>query len=283
MFVASHTTIPASRAKVGAAWTLPLTLSGAAHATMIAFVLTRPLSETGINLQPTEAVSIEITTTTTLEAIDSAAQAEGAQSAEPPIDEVIETKPDEVKAMLAADEPPVEEPQNEAVAEAQAADVVTPELETITGQDVSNPVPPQAHKPAPQKKIKTAAAHPQGKPEENAVRQPASKRPAAPKGADASVGSKAKVSASRGDVAGYAAKVRARVASRRPAGNGARGTVVVSFAVSGSGGLLGARIASSSGDSRLDSAALRAVSGAGPFPPTPSGARISFSVPFHYR
>ncbi len=103
-------------------------------------------------------------------------------------------------------------------------------------------------------------------------------------GANARNGSSGRVSASLGDVRSYAAKVRAHVASRRPAGHGIRGTVIVSFSVTRTGGLGHARIATSSGSAALDQAAVSAVRNAGPFPPPPGGAgALSFSVPFHYR
>ncbi len=103
-------------------------------------------------------------------------------------------------------------------------------------------------------------------------------------GANARNGSSRRVSASLGDVRSYAAKVRAHVASRRPAGHGIRGTVIVSFSVTRTGGLGHARIATSSGSAALDQAAVSAVRNAGPFPPPPGGAgALSFSVPFHYR
>ncbi|MEQ1669411.1 MAG: cell envelope integrity protein TolA [Hyphomicrobium sp.] len=92
-----------------------------------------------------------------------------------------------------------------------------------------------------------------------------------------------KVSASRGSAINYAAMVRARVAGNRPSGGGRRGTVVVSFGVSSSGGLSFASISRSSGDAALDRSALSAVRGAGPFPPPPPGASRRFSIPFSFR
>jgi len=57
-----------------------------------------------------------------------------------------------------------------------------------------------------------------------------------------------------------------------------KGTAVVSFSITGGGGLGGVRIASSSGNARLDQAALRMVQRAAPFPAPPPGARRSFSI-----
>ena len=91
-----------------------------------------------------------------------------------------------------------------------------------------------------------------------------------------------RTTASRGDILSYAALVRARVASNKPGGTGSGGTVVVSFGVSGGGGLTYARISRSSGQSGLDQAALAAVRRSGPFPPTPDQQTHTFSIPFHF-
>lgn len=92
----------------------------------------------------------------------------------------------------------------------------------------------------------------------------------------------ARTTASRGDILSYAALVRARVASNKPGGSGTGGTVVVSFGVSGGGGLSYARISRSSGNSGLDQVALAAVRRSSPFPAPPDGQSHTFSVPFHF-
>ncbi|MEP1767832.1 MAG: TonB family protein [Sulfitobacter sp.] len=57
-----------------------------------------------------------------------------------------------------------------------------------------------------------------------------------------------------------------------------RGTAVVAFSVSSSGGLAAASIARSSGSSALDKAALRVIRKAAPFPKPPKGARRRFTI-----
>lgn len=101
--------------------------------------------------------------------------------------------------------------------------------------------------------------------------------------ASGSQGASGRVSASTGRALNYAAIVRARVAGRKPAGGGRRGTVVVAFGVTRSGGLSYASIARSSGDRGLDSSVLSAVRSAGPFPSPPPGAQLRFSMPFYFR
>lgn len=106
------------------------------------------------------------------------------------------------------------------------------------------------------------------------------------KSTSAGSGSPSRASASAGTMLTYAARVRAQVASHKPSGAGGRGTTVVSFAVTASGGLSYAGLARSSGNDALDRLALSAVRGAAPFPAPPAGAtaqQLSFSIPFHFQ
>jgi len=94
------------------------------------------------------------------------------------------------------------------------------------------------------------------------------------------------VSASRGAANNYAGLVRARLASRRPRNVRRRGTAVVRFGLSRSGGVRYVKLLRSSGDKSLDSAALAAVRRASPFPRPPAGMslrQLSFSIPFYFK
>ncbi len=272
-----------------------LALSTAAHAAVFAFLVTRTPSETGVLEIDSDAISVEMVASHVLDAIDaedaikpqvsSAAVAEGAipemRSLPPQAEEL---QPVEPEAATPSPAPP-EQTVDSLAAIAGEAPMDDPL------QEPHEPVPQSATASSPSKapaRDVKEQREPRPKPAANpAPRRPESKSErdvaAGARAVKGSTGAKARISASRGDVPGYAAKVRARVASRRPSGNGARGTVVVSFSVAGSGSLAGARIASSSGNAHLDAAALQAVRGAGPFPPTPTGSRLSFAVPFHYR
>jgi len=271
-----------------------LALSAAAHAAVFVMLITRDTSETGLLAIDTDAISVEMVASQVLDAIEaedavkphvsSAAVAEGAipemKSLPPQPDDVRPVEPDTTQ-------PSMVPPQ-------QAVD----SLAAIAGEAPAEEPLGEAHEPAPQETARPQPDSPRHETKEKPDKRPkptatpTTRRPeskserdvaAGARAVKGSAGAKARISGSRGDVAGYAAKVRARVASRRPSGNGARGTVVVSFAVAGSGSLSSARVASSSGNARLDAAALQAVRGAGPFPPTPTGGRLSFAVPFHYR
>ncbi|HEX2842286.1 TonB family protein [Hyphomicrobium sp.] len=104
-----------------------------------------------------------------------------------------------------------------------------------------------------------------------------------------SAGAKAKaapVSASTGSVLNYASRVRAKVSGHVPRSGAGKGTVVISFAVTKSGGLSGARVSRSSGNAAIDRAALAGVRASAPFPPPPAGAspsQLRFSVAFQFR
>ncbi|MCC7250621.1 MAG: TonB family protein [Hyphomicrobium sp.] len=130
--------------------------------------------------------------------------------------------------------------------------------------------------------VKTAKLHDPSEPRKTESRSK-QKGGAASRATQGSAASAGRVSASRGSAINYAAIVRARVASRKPPAGGQRGTVVVSFGVSKSGGLAYASIARSSGNPGLDGRVLSAVRGAGPFPPPPPGAGLRFAIPFYFR
>lgn len=115
----------------------------------------------------------------------------------------------------------------------------------------------------------------------------ASKRGNSRKGsAGAKRGGGGKSKASAGAVNRYASRVRARILSRRPGSGGRRGTAVIAFQVSTSGGLSWARISRSSGSGALDQKALGSVRRASPFPRPPAGSRASqlrFSISFRFQ
>ncbi len=95
-----------------------------------------------------------------------------------------------------------------------------------------------------------------------------------------------RVSASRGSILSYAARVRAQVARNKPPGKGRQGIAKVAFGISASGDLSYAQLSESSGNSALDQAALSAVQRAAPFgapPPGATSAQLRFSIPFYFR
>jgi TonB family protein len=104
-----------------------------------------------------------------------------------------------------------------------------------------------------------------------------------------SAGAKAKaprVSGSTGSVLNYGSRVRAEVAGHVPRSGAGKGTVVVSFGVTPSGGLAYARISRSSGNAAIDRSVLAGVRASSPFPAPPAGAspsQLRFSASFQFR
>lgn len=80
-------------------------------------------------------------------------------------------------------------------------------------------------------------------------------------------------------IANYKGKVRSRIrrAIRKP--RGVEGSVVVTFSVSGNGGLTSARVSQGSGVPDIDQLALDAVRRAAPFSPPPGGQAMTISAP----
>ena len=162
----------------------------------------------------------------------------------------------------------------------------TLDTEDVTGRERTDEAQKQSRVAPPEKKPArpvTKTKSPDPKPRKETKTTAKKKGGARSRASEGSAASSGRVSASRGAAINYAAKVRARVASRRPAGGGRRGTVVVSFGVSGSGSLAYARVGRSSGDAALDRRVLSAVRGAAPFPRPPPGAMRRFSIPFYFR
>lgn len=76
----------------------------------------------------------------------------------------------------------------------------------------------------------------------------------------------------------YRGKVLRRVKRAKRQRVNIRGAALVRFTITGSGALASARIAKSSGSSKLDNIALVQVRRAAPFPPPPKGIRPSYTV-----
>ncbi|PPC87768.1 MAG: hypothetical protein CTY31_04180 [Hyphomicrobium sp.] len=294
---AANRIIRKRRWAIGSIQSIFLLVSLTTHAAIIALLIDRHLAEAGRSTQQSEAISVELTATSVTQASRyqpelelEASRADSMQSSPP---EIKQTQPEEVLTKDLPSEPiALSTPQSEIVAK-DALEIITSTSEKVTDEasqaltaqdpqsqknDIKNKEKPEALTPRRKdtpKPIKKKSANEADKAENAHQSTRASKRSAASSG---------RISASKGDVVSYAARVRAQVASRRPNGNGVRGTVVISFSVSRSGALGSARISSSSGNAVIDRATLAAVRSAGPFPPPPGGSdSVSFAVPFHYR
>lgn len=80
--------------------------------------------------------------------------------------------------------------------------------------------------------------------------------------------------------ANYPGQVMRQISRTRRERLNARGVALVSFAISQSGGLASVSIAQSSGNARLDAAAVNHIQRAAPFPAPPAGAQTRFAVEF---
>jgi len=287
--------------------TLAITASSAIslvlHGSVLAAVLLFSDPEQGAIELPTEAISVEIVPSDVLESAhtspspEATASASSVQSDPGATDNAAASSSAQPEAVEQVAEPvPTSPPVVETTDNpSRSSDVpmdvldVTPESDepafkqATASAEPEEPSPPTATPPQPVVEKKKHAPQPQPR----KVHKEASRKGGAPsRAAQGSAASSARVSASPGAVINYAAVVRARVASRRPAGPGKHGTVVVTFGVSRSGGLAFASISRSSGDAGLDRTVLSAVRSAAPFPTPPPGAspgQLRFSMPFYFQ
>lgn len=191
--------------------------------------------------------------------------------------ETVEAEPDEI-----AEETPVEtaeaepEPVEQEVAELETPEMVTPE--------VVLPLPePRPEKPV-EKKVERKKPTSK-KPEIVKDKKPAERPKRVARQPPPSVRSSAASSAPKIDPSRWNNAVRAAIARRAGSVRGMRGTVRVSFVVSSSGAIVAASVTGSSGNGRLDRAALGMVRSARvPAPPQGIGGSIhAFAIPLTFR
>lgn len=184
---------------------------------------------------------------------------------EQPVSETVEPEPEVVEKA---------EPE---IIEQETAEVLTPE--------VVLPLPePRPEQPV-EKKVEKKRSEP--KKRETARRKDKEAdqpkrvvRPAAPSSQASAASSAPKIDPSRWNSA-----VRAAIARRAGAVRGMQGTVRVSFVVSSSGAIVSASVSGSSGNARLDKAALGMVRAARvPAPPAGlGGSNHAFAIPLTFR
>jgi protein TonB len=213
-----------------------------------------------------------------------------------PAEEISEVAQDAARAVTAAEAPETTE-LKEVAEEATAVPGVAPAtdgMDVIKGSEAAEEaVGTSAEaKPDPDKSVgrQRQADAPKPTREPPKPERPKTAKPERESPAEStSVGAKAKApraSASTGSVLNYASRVRAKVSGHVPRSGAGKGSVVVSFGVSSSGGLSYARIAKSSGNAAIDRSVLAGVRASSPFPPPPAGAspaQLRFSVSFHFK
>lgn len=177
--------------------------------------------------------------------------------------------------------------------------------EPIEADKISDLVPIPQFRPAEdyQKQVQTASLAPQQPvkkvKKKSSVSKPASgnggknksnvkKGTSSGKAEKGSIGSSKRgnsKSAGNANITNYKGKVRRKIARKfNPRTRPAKRDAVVSFSISKNGSAQSIRLARSSGNAKLDRAALSAVKSASPFPSLPSGkSKLAFHVPLNAR
>jgi len=242
-----------------------------------------------------------------------------------PIEEIVETvEPEEApEAQEALEEVPPEdrieervaeavEPEPEPVTEKPESPQPTPEnaqsasldpdLSEVAEPEIVEAVTPEVAIPVPQprpKRIEERQEEPEAKPvrKKGKVAQEKAKKPETAKekppqaakprkqASAPAVQASAASTAPKIDPTRWNNAVRAAIARRASAVRGMRGTVRVSFVVDSTGSIVSASVSGSSGNDRLDQAALGMVRSAKvPAPPAGlSGSRHAFAIPLTFR
>jgi protein TonB len=229
----------------------------------------------GVVQQETPAISIELALSNTAEQL--------------PAEEISDIVHDQAKAVEVSDAPDIVELKATEPKELASSDAAAQGVDVIEGSAaLDDALGKDAHKPQtyqPRTEPKHTNEPPRREPVEK--RQPTPRKNVAAE--TSSVGAKSKApraSASTGSVVNYASRVRAKVSGHVPRSGAGKGSVVVSFGVTTTGGLSYARIAKSSGNAATDRAVLAGVRSAAPFPAPPAGAspsQLRFSVSFNFR
>ncbi|HXF53969.1 MAG TPA: TonB family protein [Hyphomicrobiaceae bacterium] len=250
-------------------------------------------TETGAIERPSEAITVEVIESTVLESVRpdesrqaaasaaTAAPQEGDPNAE--AEQITEpAKSDPIWSATAVHEIP----------KAEAAHEPEPDFEpqpTTTPEEVSEAEPAEAppkETEVDQKPVENDEVLPKPQRESKARKAVQRHGGATSKATAGQAPSSGRASASQGSILTYAAQVRASIARNKPAGNSYRGTVIIAFGVTASGGLAYAHVAKSSAIAALDRLALSTVHRAAPFPQPPPGAsarQLRFSIALQFQ
>ncbi|MDQ8697107.1 TonB family protein [Hyphomicrobium sp. LHD-15] len=276
---------------------LSVSVSVALHASLIVLAVFWISRAPGLIQEMSDAISVEMLLTNMTE-----------QHEAEEVSEVVEVAAQEAQA---ADPLPVSELQAVETQDAPPAPSVSSELdegmEALTGKaETEDAIGVEKHENNPKQAQAQADAEARDRKDRESERgktstekKPPAAQPPDKKATDKpkkavtaeadSAGAKAKaprVSGSTGNVLNYGSRVRAKVAGHVPRSGAGKGTVVVSFGVTPSGGLAYARISRSSGNAAIDRSVLAGVRASSPFPVPPAGAspsQLRFSASFQFR
>ena len=294
----------------GAAWLAAFAVSFALHA---AFALTFRPSSVGETRQAAgKPVAVAGSLAGILGSAHSAPAEPPAQPAKSPPAEIVEatrsqpldrtravkpvplrTVPLTARAVTARPVAPLQPLETKAVEQATLADPVQAVPAEPENVREARPATDKAREVVTREKLKPVKPN-RVRPKETQPRKrrqnsarPASSSPIGTKtkgSAGVSAGSRGRRTASAGAIARYGARVRRRIVENRPGAKGS-GRAVVTFAVTGNGRLRFVRLVRSSGSTRLDRLAVRAVRRSLPFPRPPAGAslhQLQFTIGFRF-
>lgn len=182
---------------------------------------------------------------------------------------------------------PSETPPVAAVEPAEVKHIETAEVqpEPDVPQEVVTPTPKprvaaqEKAKPVEKKRMPKKTVGSQGEGQQDSQRGVAEGSSSAQSDSNSQAASNNNDGVGTAAVANYKGKVRSSIrrAIRKP--RGVEGSVVVTFSVSGNGGLTSARVSQGSGVPDIDQLALDAVRRAAPFSPPPGGQAMTISAP----
>jgi len=193
----------------------------------------------------------------------------------------VDVRPSQDTPKLEAQAPIGEEPSTEAVVAAPVPSQAVPETPRESArpqprEPKTQAAPPPRHPAKPESRSETRRASVTGPPNESRSRAPA----AAASGGVGRGRSDADTNY-RGLVSAHLARHKRFPPEARSRGD--QGSAVVTFALSGSGGVTSVRLTRPSGFASLDGEATAMVRRASPFPPPPDGRPVSFTVPVSFR
>lgn len=211
------------------------------------------------------------------------------------IEEDLREKPTEVMTAYATTEPveTVRKPQEQLEVQTPVSTIPVPQFRPVV--DYQKQVKTASLSPnEPLKKIKKTNGKKKVKTKKATSGNKGKNKANVKKGTQTSKSKKGKVgskkqgnskTAGNGNITNYKGKVRRKIASRfNPRTRPAKRDAVVSFTIGKNGSANSVRLARSSGNAKLDRAALSAVRKASPFPSLPSGnTKMAFSVPLNAR
>ncbi len=251
---------------------------GSSFADLVAYIPESPKVSAVSTLMPTSVTEISATALATVEAVDHVVTTQIAATQ-------IETK---LATLTPAPVQPLVTVTRAKVTAARpltSTQASTSVLPPVRPQTRVEPVPQEepVAKPKPQKKKtpakkQVAAKSQRGNATANARRGSQDAEQVAPNGGGTGATETTAKQAGNGALKSYKTAVLRKVSRTRARSAGGRGSVHVSLRISAAGAVSGVTVAKSSGNTRVDRAALAKVSGAGNFGATPNGQAVRYTI-----